>query len=366
MPALRTLYLYLTAGCNLACRHCWISPSYQPGGGSGGHLDLALLEQAILEAKPLGLECAKLTGGEPTLHPGFHELCEMLHRHGIRFLMETNGVLLGPREVATARRCGMTFCSVSLDGATAATHDAERGVAGAFDKALAGIACLVAEGFRPQVIFTVNRDNLGELFDLVRLAARLGCGSVKVNLLEPTGRGERLSAFRGLSAAEMLDLGARVEAFQAEAGIPLHYSWPAAFWPLRRLLRGDAGTCGVRTILGVLADGSLAMCGIGRHVPELVYGRIGVTPIGEVWREHPRLRELRAIRPSDLEGVCGRCLHGATCFGCCRANAFGATRSLRAPLDFCQQAWELGRFPATRLRPPRKRDERREPCLATT
>src|SRR5512137_898432 len=83
VPALRTLYLYLTAGCNLACRHCWISPSYEPGGGSGGHLDLGLLEQAIVEAKPLGLTSAKLTGGEPTLHPDFVGLCELLHRHGV-------------------------------------------------------------------------------------------------------------------------------------------------------------------------------------------------------------------------------------------------------------------------------------------
>src|SRR5215471_13831294 len=63
VPPLRTFYLYLTAGCNLACRHCWISPRYQANGGTGGHLDLTLLERAIVEAKPLGLQSVKLTGG---------------------------------------------------------------------------------------------------------------------------------------------------------------------------------------------------------------------------------------------------------------------------------------------------------------
>ena len=26
---LRMVYVYLTRDCNLACRHCWISPNYQ-------------------------------------------------------------------------------------------------------------------------------------------------------------------------------------------------------------------------------------------------------------------------------------------------------------------------------------------------
>ncbi len=31
VPALRAFYLYLTAGCNLACKHCWIVPRYVDG-----------------------------------------------------------------------------------------------------------------------------------------------------------------------------------------------------------------------------------------------------------------------------------------------------------------------------------------------
>ena len=352
VPPLRTFYLYLTAGCNLACRHCWISPRYQANGGSGGHLDLGLLERAIVEARPVGLTSVKLTGGEPTLHPDFGALCELLARHGLAFWMETNGVLIGPAEAALLRRLGMRFCSVSLDGASAETHDYQRAVPGAFERALAGIACLVAEGIRPQAILTLTRDNAHELFDLFRLAAKIGCSSVKVNLLEPTGRGQLMTVGnRGFSSAELLALGRRVEAFEAEAGIPLHYSWPPAFWSLQRILRGDTNTCGIHGILGILADGTLAMCGIGRHLEELVYGRLGECDVAEVWRNHPRLRELRALAPADLDGVCGRCVHGGSCFGSCRANTYNASRSLRAPYKLCQDAFELGLFPATRLRP---------------
>ncbi len=352
VPPLSTFYLYLTAGCNLACNHCWITPRFMRDGGTGGHLDLERLEQGIVEGKPLGLASCKLTGGEPTLHPQFIELCQLLARHGLEMWMESNGVLLTPEMAREARRLGMTFCSISLDGATAQTHDHQRNVRGAFEGARAGIRALVDAGIRVQAIFTLTRDNAHELFDVFTVARDFGCSSVKVNLLEPTGRGQLMTVHeRGLGVAELIELGRRCEALEDTVGIPVLYSWPPAFWHLRRLLRRDAESCGVRNILGVLADGSLALCGIGRHLEELVYGAIGRSNLAEVWLEHPKLRELRAFQPSELEGVCGQCLHAPTCFGACRASVYNATRSLRAPFMMCQRAYEAGLFPASRLRP---------------
>jgi SynChlorMet cassette radical SAM/SPASM protein ScmF len=352
VPPLRTLYLYLTAGCNLACRHCWLAPAYKPDGSSGGHLELELLEVALRDGPALGLQSCKLTGGEPTLHPRFAELCELLHRRGLAFWMESNGVLLGPGEARLLARLGALSVAISLDGATAATHDRQRGVAGAFDAALRAIACLTAEGLRPQAILTLTRDNGHELGAFLGLAERLGCGSAKVNLLQPTGRGERLAAAdRGFTTRELIEIGRGLGERRRSAGIPIFYSLPPAFWPIELLLRQDAPSCGIHGILGVLADGALALCGIGRHHQALVFGRLGREALSEVWLEHPVLRELRRLRPSALEGVCGRCLHAATCFGACRAAAFQTGQSLSAAFAMCQDAYDEGLFPESRLRP---------------
>jgi hypothetical protein len=32
MPMINTLYFYLTEGCNLACRHCWMGPRFDATG----------------------------------------------------------------------------------------------------------------------------------------------------------------------------------------------------------------------------------------------------------------------------------------------------------------------------------------------
>ena len=63
---------------------------------------------------------------------------------------------------------------------------------------------------------------------------------------------------------------------------------PAAFRPLGEYLDGDGGgVCGIRGILGLLADGSYALCGIGEHVPELVFGRAGEGRLERIWPRTP-------------------------------------------------------------------------------
>ncbi len=90
-PSLTQLYFYLTEGCNLACRHCWLAPKYDPQGDRSSSLPVELFENAIREAKVLGLQRVKLTGGEPLLHPQIRMLLEIVQREELGLVMETNG-----------------------------------------------------------------------------------------------------------------------------------------------------------------------------------------------------------------------------------------------------------------------------------
>ena len=58
---INTLYFYLTEGCNLACRHCWMGPRFDATGRDYPTLPVEAFETAIREAKPLGLSGVKLT-----------------------------------------------------------------------------------------------------------------------------------------------------------------------------------------------------------------------------------------------------------------------------------------------------------------
>jgi SynChlorMet cassette radical SAM/SPASM protein ScmF len=351
-PLLKQLYFYLTEGCNLACRHCWLAPKLDTTGNSYPILPVELFETAIREAKPLGLVSVKLTGGEPLLHPHFTHLLEIVRREELRLTVETNGLLCTPEIAAEIAKSPKPFVSVSIDGADAATHERVRGVQGSFQSACQAVSNLVTARIRPQVIFTVMRSNSGQVDAIVRLAEGLGAASVKFNVVQPTARGKKLHEVQEiLSIAELIALGRHVEQVLApNTKLRLFFDYPQAFRALSRIVNADGcGVCGILGILGVMADGHYALCGIGKHVPDLVFGKVGKDPLEEVWRGHPILTELRAGLPERLEGVCTRCVMKRRCLGLCVAQNYYRTGNLWAPFWFCKQADEAGLFPASRL-----------------
>ena len=121
--ALHQIYFYLTEGCNLACRHCWLAPGFDADGSTYLTLPVELFETVIREAQPLGLSGVKLTGGEPLLHQEFTRLLEIVRREGLKLTIETNGVLCSPAMAKEIARSADRFVSVSIDGADAATHE---------------------------------------------------------------------------------------------------------------------------------------------------------------------------------------------------------------------------------------------------
>jgi radical SAM protein with 4Fe4S-binding SPASM domain len=104
------------------------------------------------------------------------------------------------------------------------------------------------------------------------------------------------------------------------------------------------------TILGLLADGSYALCGIGENLPEMVFGRAGQGELERIWKEHPVLLRIRDGVPGKLQGVCQRCLLRGACLGSCVAQNYYRSHDLLAPYWFCDIAEQEGLFPATRLR----------------
>ncbi len=352
IPSLNHLYFYLTEGCNLRCRHCWLSPRFDAHGDRYPTLPVELFETAIREAKPLGLSGVKLTGGEPLLHPQFTTLLEIVRREELALTIETNGILCTPETAAEIAKSPQRFVSVSIDGADAATHEWVRGVPGCFQKAQQAVRNLAAADTPPQIIMSLMRCNAEQVDAMVRMAEDLGASSVKFNIVQPTGRGEMIhEGTNGLEVDELIKLGRHVGMELAPTTkLRLVYDYPLAFCPLSRIASGDGcGVCGIFGILGVIASGYYALCGIGEQVPELVFGAVGEDPLDEVWRENITLNALRDGLPDRLNGICAHCLMKHSCLGSCIAQNYYRTGGLWAPFWFCEQAEAAGLFPDTRL-----------------
>ena len=351
---LNALYFYLTQGCNLACRHCWIAPKFQSGENVYPSLPFETFQDIVRQAKPLGLSGVKLTGGEPLLHPDIVPILRFIRDEGLRLTVETNGLLCTPELAKEISLGNGPFVSVSLDGADAETNEWVRGVQGSFDAAVQGIKNLVAVGVRPQVILTIMQKNKHQVEAIIGLAESLGARSVKYNVMMPCARGEEMHK-RGeaVSMEELVEIGRRVESELApRAAIKVIYHHPAAFRPLGRMY-GESGdgcsACGIFGILGVLSDGSYALCGIGEQVPELVFGNAAKDKLEDVWKNTPILNEIRQGMPGKMEGLCAECLMKNLCLGSCVAQNYYGSKNLFAGFWYCEEARKRGLFPVSRL-----------------
>jgi SynChlorMet cassette radical SAM/SPASM protein ScmF len=354
VPALRSFYLYLTDSCNLRCRHCWVAPRYTDGEPlPGEYLELELLKKAVTEAKPLGLSSAKLTGGEPVLHPQFVEVVDYLTNEGLSLTMEINGTLI---DAALARhlkeKTNLWHISVSIDGPSPEIHDPFRGVEGSFEAAVRGFRHLVDAGYRPQLIMCPHRGNLAYVEDVVEMAVGLGAGSVKFNPVTRSGRGVAMHNHdETLGFEEVLDLAHYVRGpLQSRTPIKLILSTPLAFYTVGELVNGRSdGACRVRNILGILGDGEMALCGIGTTIPELCFGNLDEVSLAVVWESHPTLVKLREELDGEHPGVCGRCIHAKRCLTYCVAQNYHNSGQLVAPAWLCTEVVNRSTFPQSRL-----------------
>lgn len=352
---LNQIYFYLTEGCNLACRHCWIAPKYQSGEHKYPSLDIDIFKSIIRQAKLMKVPSVKLTGGEPLLHPQIHEIFEIIRTEGFGLTLETNGVLCTPEIARQIATFGNVFISVSIDGADPETHEWIRGVKGSFEATLQGIRNLVSYNIRPQLIMTIMNRNQDQMEAIVRLAESLSMESVKFNILQPTARGEKMHELgETLSIEELIEVGKWVETTLASSTkLRIVYDHPIAFRPLSRMFGENSSgcsICGIFGIIGVLSDGSYALCGIGESVPELIFGHASKDRLEDVWNNNQVLKEIHSGLPERLEGVCGDCLLRNRCLGSCIAQNYYRNKNLWAPFWFCEDAYTKGLFPKTRLR----------------
>jgi SynChlorMet cassette radical SAM/SPASM protein ScmF len=162
-----------------------------------------------------------------------------------------------------------------------------------------------------------------------------------------------IEAGEGLSVEALIRLGKKVETeLAASTKLPLYFSYPLAFSPLGKMFGRDGtgcGICGIRGVIGVLADGSYAMCGIGETVRDLVFGHAAKDSLADVWAKTPAINELREGLPERLDGVCGNCTMKRICQGFCVAHNYNRHKNLWAPYWFCELAEKQGLFPPSRM-----------------
>lgn len=324
-PSPRLVAWELTRRCNLKCRHCRANA----GIGEKGELTLAeakaLVDDIASFAKPILI----LTGGEPLLCAWIWDIAAYAKGKGLKPVIGTNATLIDETVAGKIAAVGIPRVSVSLDFPSAAEHAAFRGVEGAFEASLKGIAVLRRAGVEVQVNTTVTKLNRHLLPDLHALAIRVGAQAFHPFLLVPTGRGAEL-ADAELTAAEYEETLRWI--YETQKTSPLEFK-PTDAPHYQRIVCQNGGACRRGCLAGtgfcfVSHVGEVQPCGYF----DLKLGNVRERKFSEIWEESPVFDDLR--HPERLKGKCGVCEYRGVCGGC-RARALARTGDYLAEEPSC-------------------------------
>ena len=325
----------MTQACDLACVHC--RASAQP--------DRHPMELSTAEGKDLIDQIAVmrvpvfvLTGGDPIKRPDLFELIEHAHSVGVRVSLTPSATPLLTREiVARLKEAGLARLAVSMDGASAETHDAFRGMAGSFARTLDAVRWANEIGLPVQINTTFSRRNIGEIDAIVALMESLRITLWSVFFLVPTGRGKLNDL---LNAEEFEQVFGRLYRLSSTASFDIktteaqHYR---RYLLQQRAIERRAGTAVEAPVK--MADaigraprglndgkGFVFISHTGEVFPSgflpLAAGNVRRQQLSIIYRESPLFRNLRDV--SELEGKCGACEFKEICGGS-RARSYALT-----------------------------------------
>ncbi len=339
-PALRLVAWEVTRSCNLACRHCRAEAHSEP---YPGECDTDAAKALIDTFPQLGSPIIIFTGGEPLLRPDIFELARYARDKGLRAVMAPNGTLITPENAGEIKAAGIQRCSISIDGASAAYHDAFRGEPGAFDAALRGIARLREAGVPFQINTTVTKDNLARFREIFSLAERLGAAAWHIFLLVPMGRAESLQD-QVISSREYEETLNWFYDFRKTTAMHLKATCAPHYYRIMRQRAAAEGLAVTPDVFGMdaLTRGCLGGTGfcfishVGQVQPcgylELDCGNVFQTPFPEIWRSAKPFLQFRDR--AAYEGKCGPCEFHKVCGGC-RARAYSLTGNHMAEEPLC-------------------------------
>ena len=178
----------ITNRCNFRCLHCF---------NRSGENEIMKDELSDDEARAFIADAADrrptnlcICGGEPLLRYELLLDClRVLKANNTRASMVTNGYLLTRDKALALKEAGLVGTQVSVDGATAATHERVRGKKGSFERALAAVEHFANAGFTDiSVAFSPTSFNVEEFGDVERIVRDRGCTNVRLQPLMPLGR----------------------------------------------------------------------------------------------------------------------------------------------------------------------------------
>jgi 12,18-didecarboxysiroheme deacetylase len=299
-----------------------------------------------------GVPVILFSGGEPLVRKDLPELAAYAVEKGLRAVISTNGTLITKKKAQILKEIGLSYVGISLDGMKE-INDRFRGVKGAFDAAIKGIANCKAAGIKVGLRFTINRFNAAEVPRIFDLLEDMDIPRVCFYHLVYAGRGSDLVKEDATHSEtrEIVDLIIKRTKDLHDRGKPKevltvdnHADGPYLYMKLLKedperakgvleLLKMNEGNNSGRGIGCISWDGEVYPDQFWRHYS---FGNVKDRPFSTIWTDlsEPLMKRLKD-KKQYVTGRCETCKWLDICAGNFRVRAEAVTGDLWAPDPAC-------------------------------
>lgn len=192
-----------TIACGLMCRHCKASAKKTPDPDElTTDEGKNLIDQVAAFGRPYPI--LRITGGNALMRRDIFDLIKYAKDMGlIVTIAPSTTPQLNRENIIKLKEAGTDVVAMSIDGPTAESHDAFRGVPGTFDRLTRATEVMNEIHLPFRLLTTVSKFNVRELPDILLLSKKLGATGFYFYMLIPTGRA---STEYGLAPAEYEDV----------------------------------------------------------------------------------------------------------------------------------------------------------------
>ena len=347
----------LTPVCNFSCRMCYVRKTAEEVRNSSR--PMRTLEQWLAlarEARDAGMLYLLLTGGEPTIWPGFWELYKELMQMGLVVSINTNGSMLDEKAVEQLSEYPPRRVNITLYGACDRTYEELCGVKGMFSKVDNSITRLKEAGIQVKLNCSLTPRNAGDLEAMAAYAkSRSLILDIATYMFPPlrrdssmVGQNERFTpaeaAFYRLRSYKLQydeekyrDI---LQKIQKESVPPPGLSADCED-PMDGRIRCRAG----KASFWATWDGWLSLCGM---MPQPRVDLMDRT-FAEAWIElQNRCEQIR------VSGICKRCPDSQFCHACAAMAQTETGNTAGIPVYLCETAAEMRRLAEQELAAGRK------------
>lgn len=308
------LVLELTYRCPLQCPWCNNPLDFAE---ITNELTTAEWKKVLHDARRAGSLQLGFSGGEPMVRQDLEELVAEADGLGYYTNLITSGMGLTKERLKELKRVGLKQIQISIQHCDREKNDAMVGVQ-SFDKKIATIEEIKAQGFPVVMNVPVSRYNIDAVDDMLNFAERMGIEFVEFANLQYynwalLNRSELMPTKAQLEYAE-----ARVNETRQRVGkdMTIYFVIPDYFDGRPKACMNGWGAIH----LTVAPDGAALPCQEARVIEGLEFPNVRDHDIGWIWHESPTFQLYRGNE--WMREPCRTCDEKEEDFGGCRCQAF--------------------------------------------